>query len=188
MALGSKEGIASCLLLKLHILQIIKYAEDPLDSDSDGETLEGEAPDSKQGNSKIQNVFEQFYHYMNMCNSRAVYPKIERIINYVKQFQKTEEVLNFTKNEAMLKFLFRPVLSSEIGKGEETPRKSHRKLSDPSTERKSTPPPPSHLFYSLTIPNLRMDKGPHAQAKNFTVKIRPKCPITVRKIPVWDFD
>ncbi|CAI2383139.1 unnamed protein product [Moneuplotes crassus] len=162
--LNSKEGLSSCLLLKLHILQIIKYAEDPLDSDSDDvEACDNEGGDVHSKNSRINSIFEQFYLEIRQCRNSLFSRKIDQIITYIQKFQKNEEVLDFTKNDTILKFLFRPVLSSTIQKVDETPCRSVRKNIDPSTELFTTQVEKWMEDYDFNIKRLQ-DKIPQTDS------------------------
>ena len=148
--LNSKEGIATCLLLKLHILQIIKYAEDPLDSDcDDADELSADSKISFKKQSKINNTFGLFYKAIKWWEDILDKSRIRLITEYVKRCQKEESIISFTENESILKFIFRPILSVRGNfKDNNSSLKSNKSHSEPKIDCKFFINLFHNIFYS----------------------------------------
>ena len=77
-SLNSTEGIASVLLLKVYILQIIKQTQDTLDSDEDDEELVPGNSSKTIGRSskKTKNIIEHAIEFIN--NSSVIHAETKK--------------------------------------------------------------------------------------------------------------
>jgi hypothetical protein len=113
-SLGSNQGLASCLLLKMHILQVIKYTEDPLDSDEDENDQQTGSLKTVGNSSRVANVRKHFYKVITKGDDTFQNLKITHIIDYVKKSSREEPIINLTQDQDVLELIISPILIIKV--------------------------------------------------------------------------
>ncbi|CAI2380485.1 unnamed protein product [Moneuplotes crassus] len=120
--LESNQGIVSCMLIKLYILQLIKFKEDPFESDEDESFDIQDSPKSIGKTSKINNLIEESCKRLNKCPKLSIKQK-ESIINELYLSERMIRPIDIKNNQSISKFLNDPIFTVQLEGHSFTPQK-----------------------------------------------------------------